>query len=65
MLDEAEKILEEIGRDKPNLREYDVYRKVRQIGGGYTSSNERHEVYNKWKPYYIAEWKLRQAREKK
>ncbi|MBW8015953.1 MAG: tetratricopeptide repeat protein [Planctomycetes bacterium] len=61
-LDEAQKLLDKIGKDKPSLREYDNYRQVKKTQHGYTSSQKRYDVYSKWKPYYIAEWKLREAR---
>ena len=61
-LDQAEELLEEIGKDKPNLREYDNHYQIEKRHYGYTSSQKRYDVYKQWKPYYKAVWKLREAR---
>ena len=65
-LDEAQALLEEIGKRHPNLRLMrDLHLLIQRPNGTYTWDNQqrRSAVYYQWQGYYRAVWQLQRARE--
>ncbi|MCF7955784.1 MAG: tetratricopeptide repeat protein [Phycisphaerae bacterium] len=61
-LDEAELLLKEIGKDKPDYRSISNLATVEKTPFGYAGVQKRVGVYFRWKVYDKAVWKLRRAR---